>query len=123
MGKYTSFSTRQEKPRRDREVHPIWRLIGLAMILLIPFLSFVAALAILDENTRSNWFRIPRDLILRGNSDPLLLVKVLITVAIAFVLYVIFTLITFSMYRFFGPSRYGPYDVPQVSYRGKKNVR
>lgn len=122
MGKYTSYSTQVEGPKKQREIHPIWRGIGFAMIILIPFLSYVGALAILEENARRGWFPIPRDLLV-NYSDPMILIKALLTIAVAFVLYMVFMLITFIIYRMFGPSRYGPMDVPAESYRGKKHVR
>jgi hypothetical protein len=122
MGKYSSYSSKQNQPRKQPEVHPIWRGVGLMMILLIPFLSYISALVLLQENTKYRWVHLPADLIIAGK-DPLLLIKVIITISIAFVLYAIFMLVTFSLSRLFSPPRYGPYDVPPVAYRGKKKVR
>ncbi len=123
MGKYTSYSTREkESAKKKPETHPIWRGIGLAMIFLIPFLAYVSSLAILEENSKSHWYPLPADLLVKGQ-DPNLLIKVLLTLAITFLLYALFMLITFVMMRLFAPSRLGPYDVPRVEYRGKKKAR
>lgn len=123
MGKYTSYSSSRQLPKRERIASPIWRGIGLAFVVIIPFLSYVASLVILEANAANQWFRIPKDLIMKGWADPYLVAKILIALVIAFVLYFLFTMITFILYRFLAPSRYGPYDVPQVSYKGKKSVR
>ena len=122
MGKYSSYSTREREPVKKQETHPIWRGVGLAMMLLIPFLSYVGALAFIEENNKAHWVAVPTDLIIRGQ-DPWLVIKILLTLAIAFVLYALFMLVTFIMMRLFAPPRLGPYDVPRVAYRGKKKVR
>ncbi len=123
MGKYTSYSTRERgEPAKKREVHPIWRGVGFAMMLLIPFLSYVAALAFIEENNKAHWVQVPTDLFIKAQ-DPWLVIKILLTLAIAFVLYALFMLITFVMMRIFAPSRLGPYDAPRVAYKGKKHVR
>lgn len=121
MGRYSDYG-RQQEVKKPQGLHPIWRGIGFAMIVLIPFLSYVGALAILQENAKAHWFRLPADLYVNW-SDPLILIKALLTIALAFVFYMVFSLVTFLLYRLLAPPRYGPYDVPPVTYRGKKNVR
>jgi hypothetical protein len=121
MGKYQSYSQKQD-PKPDRNIHPIWRGIGFAMIVLIPFLSYVGMRVLLQENQLKGWFPLPQDLLVNWR-DPLILIEVLITIAIAFVLYILFMLVTFMMNRVFAPPRYGPTDVPPESYRGKKRLR
>jgi len=122
MGRFSNYSGHEEVSKKQVGLHPVWRGIGFAMMLLIPFLSYVGALAFLQENNKSHWIRIPADLYVSW-SDPLILVKALLTIAIAFVLYMIFSFVTFLLYRMIAPPRYGPLDVPPVAYRGKKNVR
>ncbi len=122
MGKYTSYSTRERETVQKQEVHPIWRGVGFAMMLLIPFLSYVASLAFIEENNKAHWVAVPTDLFIKG-TDPWLVIKILLTLAIAFVLYALFMLITFVMMRVFAPPRKGPYDVDRVAYRGKKKAR
>jgi len=38
-------------------------------------------------------------------------------------IFLLFQLITFFLYKIAGPSQYGPLDVPRVAYRGKKYKR
>ncbi len=120
MGKYTSYSTREREPVKKIETHPIWRGIGLGMILLIPFLAYVGTLAFLEQNNLHHWVPVPTDLIIKGQ-DPWLIIKILLTFVIAFILYALFLLVTFIMNKLFAPSHLGPYDVPRASYRGKKS--
>ncbi len=122
MGRHSSYQVDHSRSSQ-KEIHPIWRGIGFAMILLIPFLSYIAAIAILDENAKQRWFPIPSDLLIRWGSDPMLVIKIILTVLIAFALYLIFMLVTFMLNKFIAPPRYGPFDAPQVSYRGKKRSR
>ncbi|HEY9088569.1 MAG TPA: hypothetical protein VIO36_10405 [Anaerolineaceae bacterium] len=122
MGRHSQYDFHEKKVDRN-EIHPIWRMIGFAMMLLIPFLSYIAAIGILQENAKQRWFPIPADLLVPWGSDSMLGIKILLTLVIAFLLYMIFMLITFIMNRLFAPPRYGPTDVPQVTYRGKKRVR
>jgi hypothetical protein len=120
MGKYQSFRREMKPPKR--EIHPIWRGIGFVLIVLIPFMAYTAALLVIDENSRRGWFPIPADIVATG-SDPLLYVKIFITFLIALVLYIILLFITFLVNKFFGPDRYGPYDLPPVTYKGPRYKR
>lgn len=62
MGKYEAYSNKR-KPPVKREVHPIWRGIGFVMLILIPFMSYIGTLILLEENAKKGWFSIPGDLI------------------------------------------------------------
>jgi hypothetical protein len=120
MGKYQSFRPEIKPP--NKEIHPIWRGIGFVLIILIPILAYSATLVILQENSRKGWFPIPTDLIVNF-SDPMILVKIFMTLIIALVLYVFMQLITNIINKMFGVGRYGPYDVPPESYRGPRYKR
>jgi len=119
MGKYSSYSRRDAPSPKIRTIHPIWRGVGFAFIIIIPIFSYAAALVLIEQNSKSGWFQIPADLIFKG-ADPLLYIKIIVTITIAFILYIIFMLITFLVYSMFGPKRYGPYDVPPIKYRRKR---
>jgi len=121
MTKYSQYRARNEKPR-EKVVHPVWRGVGWGLMILTPILAYSGALVLLSENQKQGWFQIPSDLIATG-SDPLLYVKALLTVTLILLLGFLFTLITFILYRMFGPARYGPYDVPPAHYRGKRYKR
>ncbi len=123
MGKYSSRMSETPLRDRNRQAHPIWRGVGFALMLLTPIIAYFGSIVLVEANTQNGWVTIPRDLIYRGGSDPLLYVKILVGVVIFFVVTILFQLITFIISSAFGPSRYGPLDVPPVSYRGPKNTR
>ncbi len=103
-------------------IHPIWRGIGFALLILAPIMGYFAAILLIDLNRVNKWIPIPRDLLISG-TDPYLLIKIIITIVVAFLIFLLFQLITFFLYKIAGPSQYGPLDVPRVAYRGKKYKR
>lgn len=111
MGKYSSQVGLTAPRNVKRAIHPIWRGIGLIMMILVPILSYVAVLVILQENAKKNWFPIPTDLIVHW-SDPFILVKLFATFVIVIVFYALFLLITFVLNSLFGSPRYSPVDEP-----------
>jgi hypothetical protein len=121
MGKYEAYQSRR-KPMPKREIHPIWRGIGFVMIILIPFMSYIGTLIILEENAKRGWFGIPADLI-SPYVEPLLYVKIMLTVTLLFIFYSIFLFITALMNRILAPPRYTVYDAPPQAFRGKKKSR
>lgn len=125
MGKYqTSYRRMDEQETKRKGVHPIWRGVGFVMIVLIPFMGYAGALVLLDLNKQYHWYAIPRDLLAIGQADPLLYVKIGLSVLVSLVFYAILTLITFIINRAFAPSPYGPYDVaPNEVYRRPKRRR
>ncbi len=121
MGKYDGYNVRKAQPR-SREIHPVWRGIGFAMMILIPILSYIGALIIIEENAKQGWFAIPRDLISKY-VEPYLYVKIIITLCLIFVFSAIFMFVNALLHRLLAPPRYSVYDVPPPSFRGKKKSR
>jgi len=114
MGRYKiSYSDRKDGYNETPEIHPVWRGIGFALIILIPVLSYFAGLLVIEANKLHNWVSIPPDLI-APKGDPYLYLKIILTVVISFVVYTVFMLITFVSHRLFGPARYGPTDAPPI---------
>jgi hypothetical protein len=122
MSRNNSFEERRPVTDDKIYIHPIWRGIGFALLILAPIMGYAASILLLDLNKVNKWMPIPRDLLISG-SDPYLLIKIIITVVVAFIIFLIFQLFTFFLYKVAGPSRYGPMDVPRVAYRGKKYKR
>jgi quinol-cytochrome oxidoreductase complex cytochrome b subunit len=113
---YTSKVDIEVKGKRD--VHPVWRGVGLLMIVLIPVLGYIGALLVINSNKTNPWLTVPRALIVPG-PDPLLLVKVILTIIIGAFVYFILMLLTFIIFRIFAPSSRGPFDVPPVHWKTK----
>lgn len=127
MGKYNTYAP-QEKRDTGPRVHPVWRGVGFVMIILIPLLSYAAADVLIQQNLKANWFPMPYDLVtqpgtLLYNGDPWLYLKLVITVAIALILFALFTLFTFIMNSAFAPPRYGPFDAPPIKAKVRKKAR
>jgi hypothetical protein len=122
MGRSQNFYRQKEMPKGGKQVHPVWRGVGFLLLLIIPAMSYIGTLALLDENTKRTWFQIPAEFISQW-VDPLLFVKIGMTILISFVLYAISMLITFVVYSAFGPSRYGPLDAPPIKAKVTKHSR
>jgi hypothetical protein len=112
MSKYSQYIPSRKGNPAKKAIHPIWRGIGCIFLIIIPFISYIAANFIVTNRNSFSWVTVPRELIVMKLFDPLLLVKFLYTAIFVFFLYLILTVITFLINHFFGPSRFGPYDVP-----------
>lgn len=121
MGKNELYSPSSLNSSK-KEIHPIWRGIGFIFMILIPILSYVGALLLLEENAKQGWVRIPKD-VLVPIWDPMLGVKIGIAVILMVLLYGLYTLFAFIIMSIAGPPRYGPFDVPPQHYRNKKKQR
>lgn len=106
----------------NRKIHPIWRGVGFALMILAPIIAYGIALIVMEENGRRGLVNIPPSLIVQWQ-DPYILVKLIITLLVTLVLYAIATMIYFMISSIIGPSRYGPTDVPPVAYKGKTYKR
>ncbi|MFN7036113.1 MAG: hypothetical protein ACK4SN_07070, partial [Bellilinea sp.] len=106
--KYGNLQAKQQEMMREtrNSVHPIWRGVGFVLIVLTPILGYFGTIALLEENARQKWFVIPVDLLAPG-ADPLLYVKIGMTLILAFLIYFIFQFISMVLFRLLGPSRYG----------------
>lgn len=130
MPKYGAYQRQVSREEREarQTIHPIWRGVGFALIVLIPLLSYAAMQVLLQQNAVKNWFPLPVDLAARpGNflytGDPWIYFKILVTFVIMLVLFALFTLITFLINSAFAPPRYGPFDVPPIKGRVRKRAR
>ena len=125
MGKY---SVRQTQAQRDRpsklnpKIHPIWRGVGFALMIIAPLMAYATTEILLAENAAKYWIKIPTELIVKWQ-DPYILVKVISTLFISLIFLSILQLFYFIIMRIFAPSRYGPLDVPPITYKGKQYKR
>jgi hypothetical protein len=129
MTKYSAYyhQRRIDKPERP---HPIWRGIGCLIMVIVPLISFAAAMVTVNYGLHHGW---PIPVQLLGNPQfprsiydisglililgPLTRWTNFYAYLAAAVLYTIFLggLLSFGyalLYRFVGPSRWGPLDVP-----------
>lgn len=123
--KYREYvNTRQTSQRDLQRVHPIWRGVGFALMILIPVISYAAT----DVLLRQNWFPIPVDMLAQPGQilyrfipDPMINIKAMVFVAFLFVLYVIFLLFSSLITSLFGVSKQSdPYYVPPVQRKSRR---
>ncbi|MEW6402433.1 MAG: hypothetical protein AB1649_11590 [Chloroflexota bacterium] len=135
----TKYSTVQKKetPRKIRQVHPIWRGIGCAFMLLIPVVSVSAGIMTIDYGLEQNW-PIPYQLLgyarlpdfiykvpaLTAVFGPIGTWEHFYAYAAATIVYMvvlggILSFVNALIYEMVGPSRWGPQDVPPPKFKGK----
>ncbi len=122
MGRYQiSYSNKQAGYNPKPEIHPVWRGVGFAMIILIPILSYFAGLLLIAANKARDWIPIPPELVNKLTADPDLYLKIIMTIVISFFIYVIFMLVTFVTHRLFAPSSLGPTDAPPIRRKVRRS--
>jgi cytochrome bd-type quinol oxidase subunit 1 len=89
---------------------------------IFPVMGWFGAVWLLDENSRQKWVAIPSSILAKG-TDQLLYVKIGLALVIIFVLYFLFQLVSFFVLRLVGPDKYGPMDIPRVSWKGRRRSR
>ena len=127
--KYREYSSQPKQSMRDlQRIHPIWRGVGFSMIVLIPIISYAGSIVLIEQNSIRGWFPLPTDILARPGEflyslipDPLLYIKAMLMVALMFVFYLIFLLISSMMTTMFGfNSRNDPFYVPPVTRRSSR---
>lgn len=118
MGKYRKYDMWvDEKPRW--KVHPIWRGIGCLLLILLPIVSYAAAVLIVDANRTNGYIPIPREL--TGPPQyPYLFANLIVTLLVMFFAFALLSTFYALLYRIIGPPRYGPLDSPPIK---KKKVK
>lgn len=121
--KYREYSSSNKPSMRDlRRIHPIWRGVGFSMIVLIPIISYAGTMVLLQQNDIHGWFPLPTDILAQPGEllynlipDPLLYIKMMLIVALMFLFYLIFLLVSSMMNSMFGfNARTDPFYVPPV---------
>ena len=94
MGHYNRYE-RPPMPtweERLRTAHPLWGPLGCVFAVLIFVMGYALAVLALQSETVRAWLTIPPNLLVKG-SDPLLLVKGLLALVFAVVVYALLSLI------------------------------
>jgi hypothetical protein len=140
MGKYRSSVYKKTTPKSDGP-HAVWRGIGCLMMLIIPVISYAAGYETINYAIENN-IDIPYQLLgtprypdffynsgsLISLLSPLTAIKNLYAYVIAAIFYTLIlggvTSVGYAIvYRFTGPSRYGPLDIPQPNIKVKRYKR
>lgn len=131
MGKnseYTSSSHRPSSRDLQKRMHPIWRGVGFALMILIPIMAYAAMKVFLEQNGIHNWFPLPTDLLAKPGEflyrffpDPMLYIKLLVMGTFIFIFYVIFMLISFIINSMFGvTAKRDPFYVAPVTRQARR---
>lgn len=131
-GKYTRTYVVNKGISRDerKRIHPIWRGVGCAMLILFPVIGVAGGQVLLDLNGQNNWMPIPRDLLMKKTDflyslipDPMLYIKAIMFFVIVAVLFALFFLVSFILTSQLGiTDRSDPYYVPPVKRARRRRV-
>ena len=103
-----------------KPIHPVWNGIGCALMIILPIISYIGGDYFVNNANLYKWVVIPQELVKPIFKDSLILVKLLYTAIFIAITYLLLLVLTVFINKFFGPSRYGPYDVPLDKVERKK---
>src|SRR5512133_1522708 len=125
MSKNSDYTSNRRTSSRDLQprIHPIWRGVGFALMILIPVMAYAAMKVFLEQNGIHNWLPFPTDLLAKPNEflyrffpDPMLYIKLLVMGTFMFIFYIFFLLISFIINSMFGvTAKRDPFYVPPVT--------
>lgn len=141
MGKYSSSSRKPPPKPKNRGPHAVWRGIGCLMMLIVPIISIAAGYGTINYAIEKRWF-IPYELLgtpifpslfykssgLMTILGPLTHIPNFYAYVVASIIFILLigglvSLIYAIVYRFVGPSRYGPTDAPPPNIKTKRYTR
>lgn len=140
MGKYTS-QVKQKETVRVQGVHPIMKGLGCFIMIIVPVVSYGAAMLLVNYGIGQRW-PIPTEWLGTPQFYPLmwklsglasilgflqtqtnLYANLVFALGIAVVIGGIMAIFFGYLYRFLGPSEYGPLDVPPIRVKVKRYKR
>ncbi len=122
-----SYQSSSQNRKEKHAIHPIWRGIGCAFIVLIPLMSYAIgtlylAPAVLKNPNMRQMF--PAEM-LQTITVPVLGNLTYAGLVFAFVamimLFAVFTIFYSILYRMVGPPKYGPTDAPPIRRKTRKS--
>lgn len=139
MAKYDYFQ--QSRKPAKKEMHPIWRGIGCVTMILVPVISWAAAMVFLDYGLSHKWpflyqlsgtvrlsdfiYRIAFFNVIANyiSSIDYLRAKLIFFVIAIMLFSSIFAMLYAVLYKIFGPPRYSELDAPPQKVKPKKFTR
>jgi hypothetical protein len=141
MGRY-DYSERKRAAAKKTGPHPIWHGIGCLIIIILPVISYALADATIQAGIKARWTFLPHELLGRPQFPDIVwkywqiarLVRPITQIdnlyanlVFAFVYLIILSGVASLgyaiVYRFIGPPRYGPQDIPQPKIKTKPYKR
>ena len=140
MGKYSSNARRQARPQRNN-IPPLVRGIGCITMVLIPLLSYGVADYMIEKGPARSW-PIPLNLLGAPNIPEFMFrspalsgiaaflqnqnnlsANLILALAITIIIGGLMSIVYGYVFAMFGPSKYGPTDVPPPRVKTKKYTR
>ncbi len=140
MGRYTSYQ-KQQGPIQRGQIHPVMRGIGCILLAIIPLMSYVSAVLLVNYGIQKGW-PIPPNWLGTPTIHPLLwkliglrtiltylteqtnlVANIVFAIAIAVVIFGVLSIIYGFMFKLMGPSQYGPTDAPPIRVKVKRYKR
>ncbi len=116
MGRYDRFNRTPVK-ERPWKVHPIWRGIGCALLIILPVMAYAGAVEIVALNSKNQWVVLPAVFMQTVTapylfSVPHLYANLSVALLLLVIGYGVLVVIYSILYSITGPGRYGPLDAP-----------
>lgn len=103
MTKYTNYYKKETRSLSDKVLpHPVWRGIGLIFMIILPVMSFLIMSYVVKNLAAFPWLEIPKQIIFQNLWDPYIAVKLIGTILLTFVLFVVVSFFTFIINSLFG---------------------
>lgn len=120
MGYTREYLTRPQMKKRPWKVHPIWRGIGCIMIVLVPILSYIGAVILVEMNIVESWVPSPA-VLMQTVTIPIVNVPVphiyanLVTTGVLVLISYAGLMVLYALvYSMVGPAKLGPLDAEPV---------
>jgi len=106
MTKYTDHYAKESRSLHEKAApHPIWRGIGLIMLIVLPVMSYLIVTYFLQNPSLVPWLEIPEQIIFKTIWDPFIVVKLIGTILLTFIFFVVISVFTFIINSMFGTSK------------------
>ncbi len=141
MGRY-DYSERRRAAAKKKGPHPIWQGIGCLVIIILPIISYALADATIEAGVKARWAFLPYELLgaprfpdivwkywqIARLFSPItqidnLYANLVLTGIYTLIFGGLASLVYAIVYRYIGPPRYGPQDIPPPKIKTKPYKR
>jgi len=129
MGYTRDYFNKPQMRERPWKVHPIWRGIGCILIILIPIMSYAAAVMMVDANITAGWVPAPavymQTVLVPYLDMPIahLYANLMVAGVLMLVGYAGLMVFYSVMYSVVGPPKLGPQDAPPIHRKRKQKYK
>ncbi len=126
--KYNSYGSERRPMKKEVKIHPVWRGVGFAFMILIPIMSYAAMQVFMEQNDINGWFPITPDMLVKPTdllgpyvTDARFYVMAVVFIIFMILMFAIFTMLTFLITGAAGvmPNK-DPYYVPPPNLKKRR---